>query len=221
MLGIAQGVALGLLLMAGGLADAWAQRAIYTCVDAKGRRLTSDRPIAECMDREQKELNPTGTLRRIVKPSLSPEQAALEEEKARKAAEEKARQAEERRREKLLLARYPDRDAHDRERAKAARAVDDVIAAASKRIAELQSERVKLRQEEEFHIADPTRMPHQLKRQIDENEQHQAGQKRFIAAHEEEKRRLSARFDEELAKLQQLWPARRTGAAGTAPRPGS
>lgn len=220
MLGIAQGVALGLLLLAGGLADAWAQqRSIYTCVDAKGRRLTSDRPIAECMDREQKELNPTGTLRRTIKPGLSPAEAALEEEKARKAAEERTRQAEERRRDKLLLARYPDRDAHDKERAKALRAIDDVIVAASKRITDLQSERVRLRQDEEFYIADPTRMPHQLKRQIDENEQHQAAQKRFMAAQDEERRRVSARFDEELGKLQQLWTARRAAASGAPPRP--
>ena len=31
-----------------------AQAAIYTCVDAQGRRITSDRPIAACMDREQR-----------------------------------------------------------------------------------------------------------------------------------------------------------------------
>lgn len=219
VIAITRGVVLGLLLVAGGLTHAWAQqRSIYSCVDAKGRRLTSDRPIAECMDREQKEFSPSGTVRRIVKPTLSAHEAALEEEKARKAAEEKARLAEERRREKLLLARYPDRNAHDKERASAMRAVDDVVAAAAKRVEELQSERVRLRQEEDFYIADPTRMPHQLKRQIDENEQHQAAQKRFVAAQEEEKRRVAARFDEELGKLQQLWAARRTSAAGAPAR---
>ena len=29
---------------------------IYTCTDAKGRKLTSDRPIPECHDREQRVL---------------------------------------------------------------------------------------------------------------------------------------------------------------------
>ncbi|OYX12745.1 MAG: DUF4124 domain-containing protein, partial [Acidovorax sp. 32-64-7] len=37
---------------------AWAQQSntgsIYTCVDRQGRRLTADRPIAECLDREQR-----------------------------------------------------------------------------------------------------------------------------------------------------------------------
>ena len=41
---------------------------IYSCVDEKGRKITSDRPIAECMDRAQKEMNPSGTVRRVVAP---------------------------------------------------------------------------------------------------------------------------------------------------------
>ena len=53
-------------------ASATAQTAgIYTCVDAKGRKITSDRPIADCIDREQVELNPSGTVRRKVGPTLT------------------------------------------------------------------------------------------------------------------------------------------------------
>ena len=37
---------------------------IYTCVDAYGRRITSDRPIPECMDREQRQLSSSGVSRR-------------------------------------------------------------------------------------------------------------------------------------------------------------
>src|SRR5436190_9468818 len=55
------------LLSAGFLPQAWSQsEGIYTCVDSKGRRLTADRPIAECTDRVQKELNPSGTVKRQV-----------------------------------------------------------------------------------------------------------------------------------------------------------
>ncbi|WP_432214584.1 DUF4124 domain-containing protein, partial [Salmonella enterica] len=42
------------------MSPAWAQGGIYTCVDAKGRKLTADRPILDCIDREQKELNASG-----------------------------------------------------------------------------------------------------------------------------------------------------------------
>ena len=65
----------------------WAQmRSIYTCIDAKGRRLTADRPIAECLDREQKELSGNGTVRRTHGPSLTPVERAAQEDRDRKAA---------------------------------------------------------------------------------------------------------------------------------------
>ena len=54
------------LAMAGG--SAWSQSGIYTCVDAKGKRWTSDRYIPECSDREQKLMGPTGTVRGVVPP---------------------------------------------------------------------------------------------------------------------------------------------------------
>ena len=61
----------------------WAQ-GIYTCTDARGRKITSDRPIIDCIDREQKELNPSGTVRRKLGPSLTVQESAVEEEKQRK-----------------------------------------------------------------------------------------------------------------------------------------
>ena len=94
---------------------AWAQQSntgsIYTCVDRQGRRLTADRPIAECLDREQQELGPTGTVRRQIGPSLTEQERAALEVQRRKEAEERTRQQEERRRERVLTARYPDKAA--------------------------------------------------------------------------------------------------------------
>ena len=41
---------------------------IYSCVDANGRKLTSDRPIAECANRDQKLLNADGSVK-VVPPN--------------------------------------------------------------------------------------------------------------------------------------------------------
>ena len=57
----------------------------------KGRRLTSDRPILECIDREQKELTSSGTVKRTLKPSLTVEEQARAEEQERRQAEERLR----------------------------------------------------------------------------------------------------------------------------------
>src|SRR3954467_15349447 len=100
------------------LPQVWAQ-AIFTCIDGKGRRLTADRPIPECTDREQKELNASGTLKRKIGPTLTAEERAVEEEKDKAAAEERNRQLEERKRDRALLMRYPNRPTHEAERVKA------------------------------------------------------------------------------------------------------
>ena len=180
---------------------------IYSCVDAKGRHLTADRPIPDCLDREQQELNPSGTVRRRLPPSPTAEERAREEEKARTAQEERARVAEEKKRNRALLARYPDKATHDRERRASLGVADDVAAAAQKRAAVLVTERQKLDTELEFYRKDPSKIPARLKRQLEENEQQTAEQQRFIAGQDGEKKRINARFDEELAKLRELWSA--------------
>jgi len=96
-------------VLAAWLPGAWAQAGIYTCVDAKGRRLTSDRPILDCLDREQTELSSSGKVVRKLGPSLTGEERAIEEEKQRKILEEKARVEDEKRRDRALLSRFPDR----------------------------------------------------------------------------------------------------------------
>ena len=49
---------------------------IYTCTDDKGRRITSDRPIADCVAKEQRVLNKDGSLRAIYPPSLTADERA-------------------------------------------------------------------------------------------------------------------------------------------------
>ncbi|MBA2674688.1 MAG: DUF4124 domain-containing protein [Ramlibacter sp.] len=197
------------VLLAGCLGPACAQEGIYTCINAKGQRITADRPIAECLDREQKELTSTGSVKRKIGPSLTAEERAAQEERLQKEAEERNRLAEEKKRDRALLARYPMRATHDRERANALKAVDEAMQSARKRIAELQDQRQKLQAETEFYKGDAAKTPARLKRQFEENEQHTAAQKRFIANQQEEVARVNDRFDHELAKLQGLWEQQR------------
>ena len=196
-------------------AGAWAQSsggAIYSCVDAQGRRITSDRPIMECMDREQKLLNSSGTVRRLVPPSLTASERAEQEERERRRAEEDLRRVEERRLNRALLSRYPNQGAHDAERASALQAVQDAIDSGQRRIVELREQRRHLEQETEFYKT-PAKWPIRLKRQMEENQQQIDAQLRFIAAQDDERRRVNTRFDEELARLKGLWAQRDAAAA--------
>jgi hypothetical protein len=213
-----QAIAAGWLLIGGLLSQACAQ-GIFTCTDARGRRLTADRPITECMDREQKELSPGGLVRRKIGPSLTAEERAAEEAKARNAAEERARLAEEKKRQRALLARYPDRAAHDKERAVALAQADGVITTARERLAELALERKRLVQELEFFNGDSSRASPKLKRQLEENGQHTEAQNRFVAAQVAELKRINARYDEELGQLRPSWAQRAAPAAAAKPQP--
>ncbi|TNF63576.1 MAG: DUF4124 domain-containing protein [Burkholderiales bacterium] len=178
---------------------------IYTCIDAQGRRLTSDRPIPECLDREQRELGPSGTVRRVLPPSYTAEERARIEAQRRAEDEARSRALEERRRERALLIRYPNQEPHDRDRATALAQVDEVIDAVRKREAALVEQRREIDLEMEFYQSDPARVPAWLRRKLEDNEQQMQVQKRFLAEQDQEKRRINERFDEELAKLRQLW----------------
>lgn len=192
----------GLAFLLGGAAAA---QDIYSCVDAKGRTLTADRPIAECTDRTQRALSPSGMVKRQIGPSLTAHEQAAQDEKDRRAAELRAREAEERRRDKALLLRYPTPAVHDRERAAALLQIDEVIKASNKRRGELANQRKFLGGELEFYVKDPSKAPGSLKRRLEENEGSVAIQQKFIADQQQEKKRVNQRFDEELAKLRLLW----------------
>jgi hypothetical protein len=180
-------------------------QSIYTCVDGKGRKITADRPIVECIDRTQQELNRTGTVKRQVGPSLTAEERAVQEEKDKAAAEARAREVEEKRRDRALLLRYPSRTVHDQERVAALAQVDEVIKASHKRTLELAEQRKAIQAEFEFYAKDPGKAPPSLKRKLEENDNSSNVQKRFILEQEQEKKRVNVRFDEELVKLKPLW----------------
>lgn len=218
-LAIALGAGVLLLCMASGFAHAEAPiSGIYTCTDANGRKLRSDRPIAACIDREQTVLNPSGTVRAKVGPSLSVQQRAEQDERNKQEAAQRAKLQEDKRRDRAMLARYPSREAHDKERAEADIRIAVAVHAAEKRIAALQDERAKNDRELEFYQNDPAKAPAALQRQIEYVAQALVAQRRFIQAQENERQRITARFDEELLRLNALWQERDRAEAGATPR---
>lgn len=178
---------------------------IYSCIDSQGRKLTSDRPIPECLDREQRELGKTGVVRRVVPPSYTAEERARLEEQKKAEDMQRARVAEEKRRDRALLVRYPNQGVHDKERADALAQVDEVIGAVNRRQEALAKQRKDIDTELEFYQNDPKKAPAWLQRKLEDNLQQVEIQKRFLADQAQEKQRINARFDEELAKLKMLW----------------
>ena len=196
--------ALALCLLAG-TAVAQNSGGIYSCTDSKGRRLTSDRPIPECLDREQRELGSSGIVKRVVPPSYTAEERAKLEAQRKAEEMQRARVAEEKRRDRALLVRYPNQAMHDKERADALLQIDEVVGAVNKRQEALARQRKEIDVELEFYQGDVNKAPSWLKRKLEDNEQQVQIQKRFLTDQAQEKQRINARFDEELAKLKMLW----------------
>ncbi|QNP50514.1 DUF4124 domain-containing protein [Diaphorobacter aerolatus] len=188
--------------------------AVYSCVDKNGRRITSDRPIPECLDREQRVLDKTGTERRRLGPTLTENERAAQEAQRRADAEQKARVADQRRRDRALITRYPDEATHNGERTAALAVFNDLIQIANKRIEQLRADRVAINTELEFYQNDPKKAPPKVQRRITDNEEDIAEQQRYIATQQEEKRKVQQRFDTELAQLKELWAIERAAAAG-------
>jgi hypothetical protein len=176
---------------------------IYTCVSPSGKHLTSDRPIPECLDLEQRELNKDGSQKRVVPPRMTPAERAAWEEQQRKRVQAEQSYKDAVRRDRNLLVRYPTQAAHDKARQSALDDIERAIASSEKRIAELQKERKPLLDDAEFYKG--KRLPGALRVKLDGNEASQQAQKDIIENQQAEKVRIHGLYDTELARLKKLW----------------
>ncbi|MCM5679003.1 DUF4124 domain-containing protein [Schlegelella sp. S2-27] len=203
------GVTLKLMQLAGtaGAAAALclpaAAQGIYTCTDAKGRKLTSDRPIIECLDREQRVMNKDGSTRSVLPPSLTAEERAELEARERRKAQERLAQQDAIRRDRMLLARYPTEAEHRRAREAALDDVRNAVTNSQARIAELEKERRPLLDEAEFYKGKP--LPAKLKQSIEFVDVAVDAHKTLIANQQAEIQRINYIFDQELERLRRLW----------------
>ena len=205
-----------------GAMPAWAQAAqaassagIFTCVDAQGRRMTSDRPIAECSAREQRVLNRDGSVQRVVPPSLTPEERAEREAADRRAVLDRAGQADAVRRDRNLVSRFANEAAHRKSREAALDTVRLAIKASEVRMKELATERKPLADEAEFFKG--RQMPARLKQALDSNDAAVEAQRGAAANQEFELVRINKLHDVELARLRRLWAGAAPGSLGPAP----
>jgi hypothetical protein len=186
---------------------------VFTCVNAAGRALTSDRLIAECMDREQRVLSRDGTLIRVVPPSLTADERADKEARERKLAAEREAKMEAVRRDRNLVARFPNAAAHQKARDQALETIQFAISQSESRITDLERERKPLAEETEFYVGKT--LPGKLKAQLDANDAAAAAQKELLVQQKAELARVTKLYDTELAHLKRLWAGAAPGSVVT------
>jgi hypothetical protein len=212
LMSLALAVAASGPVLAQGAAAGGASSGIYSCIDDKGRRLTSDRPIAECNDREQRILNRDGSTKAVQPPTLTADERAAVEARERKAAADRAALIEATRRDKNLLARYPNEAAHRKAREAALDTVRAAIKGTQDRIKELQTERKPLLDDAEFYKGKP--LPPKLKAALDANDASMEAQKESTASQQAELDRVNRLYDAELVRLRKLWAGAPPGSTG-------
>ena len=180
--------------------------AVYSCVDAGGRRLTADRPIEACADREQRMTMPGGAVR-IIGPTYSEKERAEQYARQRQEAEERYRANDGKRRERALAVRYPNKAAHDGERTDAVDVLKGQIKIVQERKSSLLSDRTKIDEEMEFYKKDPSKAPQALQARLKYNRDEVKEVDEQVASINEEIKRTHQRFDEEAQMLKQYWPA--------------
>ena len=206
-----------LLFALGASSTAWSQaappRAIYTCTDASGRKLTSDRLIAECMGREQRVLNPDGSMQRVVPPVPTVEERNQAEAREREAAAARDARKEAVRRDRSLIARFPNEASHKKAREAALDNVRRSLSVSETRLEVLAKERKPLLAEAEFYAGKP--VPAKLKGQLDANEVTADAQRTLIQNQQLEVVRIDKGFDAELERLKKLWAGAAPGFSGS------
>jgi hypothetical protein len=189
---------------------------IYSCVDANGRRLTSDRPIRECLTREQRLLNADGSVKQVVPPTMTVDELAEAEAKKRQAELERAAKQDAVRRDRNLLARFPNEAAHSKAREAALDDVRKGVKFSEERLFELQKERKPLLDESEFYKG--KKLPLKLRQQLDANEAATTAQRSLVQNQKEEIKRIDALYDVELDRLRKLWAGAPAGSLPPLPQ---
>jgi len=191
---------------------------IYQC-ELNGRKVTSDRPIPECVHKEQKELNPDGSLKRILPPTLTPDELAIKEQHEREAKLEFAKRNDWVRRDRNLMQRFPDEAAHRKARESALDELRIAARSSAERIEKLLKDRKKYEDDRQFYENDKVKkpLPTSLRQQLDANDAALAAQRALAQGQEMEVERINANYDAELVRLKKLWGGALPGSLGPLP----
>lgn len=189
---------------------------IFQCVLPDGRKVTSDKPIAECMNagKPQRELNKDGSEKAIVEaPPTEDEKAERDRIRRQREAERTAYEIEVRR-DRDLLKRFPNEAAHGKAREKALDDVATSVRNSEARIKLLLEERKPLQDEAEFYVGKS--LPHKVRLGLDANDAALDAQRSLVQNQQIEVVRINALYDAELARLKRLWAGAVLGTAGAA-----
>jgi hypothetical protein len=184
------------------LAAMAAQAQIYSCKDATGRVITSDRPIPECSRADMRVLNPDGSTKQVIQAPMNAEQRQRAEQEQKRAAEAMRAVEEQKRRDRALLQAFKtEKDLADNYIRQLSAPVE-AVKASTVRIKNLRVDLDRVLQEAEFYKGKA--WPVTLRRKLTEVSAGIESENRTIAERADDIERLNEKFAEERARYRQL-----------------
>lgn len=191
--------------------------AIYSCTDADGRVISSDRPIPACSNRPMRELNADGSLRRIIAPPMSKEQQKQHSAQEKQRQEENWARKVQQSRDRNLLLTFEDERSLESMRRRGLADIDNEIRLATQRILSLDKE-LKIAQEAaaNWEQQNPRKqLPFAYQQRINDAANAILAEDALIADRHSERDRVNSRFDADATRLRELLgkPAQREDLA--------
>jgi hypothetical protein len=179
---------------------------IYTCSDADGRVISSDRPIPACDRRPMRELNADGSLRRLIAPPLTKEQEKEEAVQERRRQDEALARRIQQSRDRNLLLTFEDEDALESMRLRGLADIDRDIRLATHRILSLDKELKTAQAAAAAWKAENPRKPLPIpnQQQIMDTANSILVEDSVVTERQAERDRVNSRFDADAARLRQL-----------------
>jgi hypothetical protein len=180
--------------------------AIYSCKDADGRVISSDRPIAACARQPVRELNADGSLRRVIAPPLTREQEREENAREKQRQEEAWARRIQQARDRNLLLTFEDERALEAMRRRGLSDLDNEIRLATQRILSLDKE-LKAAQEAAagWSAQHPRkRLPFSYQQRITDAANSILAEDALIADRHAERQRIDSRFEADAKRLREL-----------------
>ena len=193
------GLAMLLAMLLGSAAHA--QQFLYVC-SSHGHTISGGLPPPECKGEDIRELNPDGTLHKLIPAPLTQEQRRKrdQEEEARRQEEESERAQS--RKDRALLETYGSVSEIEAARIRTIAGRQVLVDRADQRIAQYAKERKRLDDEAEFYAKRD--MPPKLKDAFEANKALVAQQEKTKADVQQEIRVLNARYDADIKRYKEL-----------------
>jgi hypothetical protein len=178
------------------------QAQIYSCKDASGKVISSDRPIPECARADMRVLNADGSVKQVIPAPMSAEQRARAAEEQKRADDARRAAEEQKRRDRALLQAYKTEQDLADTYIRQLSAPLQAIKASHARIKSLSVDIDRILQEGEFYKGKS--WPVQLRRKLAEVAAGIESENRAIAERADDIARLNEKFAEERARYRVL-----------------